>query len=200
MGRGDAVAVAGGSGRGGTSRPFTVTSSLSAASIKIRFAWRGSFDQIERAAQNCMSCVFGIRLSRVDWLLSLLSVSLHAVFSTHLHTTVPPPPTHTHTAFPSLQCLFLSLNRMSSLNPLMTISFDDIPLSPLSLSLLPLFIFYYICINSSLFGKAISISISICCIFDLLRLVSGFRLSRSSPTASLVRGSLYVAVFDFEFE
>lgn len=38
-------------GRGGTSRPFQVTSSLSAASIKIRFAWRGSFDQFEGAAQ-----------------------------------------------------------------------------------------------------------------------------------------------------
>lgn len=38
-------------GSGGTSRPFQVTSSLSAASIKIRFAWRGSFDQFEGAAQ-----------------------------------------------------------------------------------------------------------------------------------------------------
>lgn len=69
---------------------------------------------------------FGIRLSRVDWLLSLLSVSLRAVFSTHLPTgysaSLPSP----HTASPAVLCLFLSLNRMSSLNPLMTISFDDI--------------------------------------------------------------------------
>lgn len=51
----------------------------------------------------------------------------------------------------------------------------SLPPLPLALSLLSLFIFYYICINSSLFGKAISISVSIWCIFGLLRLVSGFR-------------------------
>lgn len=54
-------------------------------------------------------------------------------------------------------------------------TFSSLPRLPLALSLLSLFIFYYICINSSLFGKAISISVSIWCIFGSLRLVSGFR-------------------------
>lgn len=88
----------------------------------------------------------------------------------------------------------LARNKMSSMNPLMTISIHDISSSPSPRAVV---IFYYICINSALFGKAISI-----CIFSPFRFRQFFgnharvRFTPRSTTSY----AIVVAVFDFQFE
>lgn len=99
----------------------SVRAAQSAASIKIRFACRGTVDQIERAAQNLTSFGFGIRGAAETLGESAQTPSLQFSLA------------------PASRSV-LALNRMSSMNPLMTISFDDI--SPLPIRLVVIFLLH----------------------------------------------------------
>lgn len=122
--RGGAVAVA-----GGTSRPFKWR--LRCLRHQLKFVSPGAAHSINlKALPKFERAAFLALDSRKQ---SDYSVFSRSVFSSQLPPSHRPlPPLLSHPASPSVLCLFLSLNRMSSLNPLMTISFDDISPSHIS--------------------------------------------------------------------